>query len=124
MKRRDTLIWTVALIGLALVAPYFLYPLFLMRALCMALFASLAGPVSRVARAHQTVALGMVIMAAGLYLVARLGGGATYAKIEAARALGLPVVMIARPDKPQGHVVASAEQAVAWLHDVASLRGV
>jgi branched-chain amino acid transport system permease protein len=39
MKRRDTLIWTVALIGLALVAPYFLYPLFLMRALCMALFA-------------------------------------------------------------------------------------
>jgi dipeptide/tripeptide permease len=45
----------------------------------MALFASLAGPVSRVARAHQTVALGMVIMAAGLYLVARLGGGATYA---------------------------------------------
>jgi branched-chain amino acid transport system permease protein len=39
MKRRDTLIWTVALTGLALVAPYFLYPLFLMRALCMALFA-------------------------------------------------------------------------------------
>jgi len=39
MKRRDALIWTVALIGLALVAPYFLYPLFLMRALCMALFA-------------------------------------------------------------------------------------
>ncbi len=39
MKRRDTLIWTSALIGLALVAPYFLYPLFLMRALCMALFA-------------------------------------------------------------------------------------
>jgi branched-chain amino acid transport system permease protein len=37
--RRDTLIWTVALIALALVAPYFLYPLFLMRALCLALFA-------------------------------------------------------------------------------------
>jgi precorrin-6A/cobalt-precorrin-6A reductase len=54
------------------------------------------------------------------------GGGATYAKIEAARALGLPVVMVARPDKPRGHVVASAEAAVAWLHDVASrsLRGV
>jgi precorrin-6A/cobalt-precorrin-6A reductase len=54
------------------------------------------------------------------------GGGATYAKIEAARTLGLPVVMVARPDKPRGHVVASAEEAVAWLHDVASrsLRGV
>jgi branched-chain amino acid transport system permease protein len=38
-KRRDTLIWTVALIGLALVAPYFFYPVFLMRALCLALFA-------------------------------------------------------------------------------------
>jgi branched-chain amino acid transport system permease protein len=39
MKRRDALIWTAALIGLALVAPYFLYPVFLMRALCLALFA-------------------------------------------------------------------------------------
>jgi precorrin-6A/cobalt-precorrin-6A reductase len=43
------------------------------------------------------------------------GGSATYPKIEAARALGLPVIMIARPDKPVGHVVASAEAAVAWL---------
>ena len=38
-KSRDALIWTVALIALALVAPYFLYPVFLMRALCLALFA-------------------------------------------------------------------------------------
>ena len=38
-KRRDILLWTVALVGLALVAPYFLYPVFLMRALCLALFA-------------------------------------------------------------------------------------
>jgi precorrin-6A/cobalt-precorrin-6A reductase len=54
------------------------------------------------------------------------GGSATYAKIEAARVLGLPVVMIARPDKPHGHAIASAEEAVAWLHDWASrsLRGV
>ena len=37
--RRDILLWTVALIGLALVAPYFLYPVFLMRAMCLALFA-------------------------------------------------------------------------------------
>ena len=55
------------------------------------------------------------------------GGSATYAKIEAARALDLPVIMIERPDKPAGVVVASATQAVAWLaHDATSrsLRGV
>lgn len=53
------------------------------------------------------------------------GGIATYAKIEAARRLGLPVVMIARPHKPAGHVVASAAAAVDWLDHVRrSLRGV
>lgn len=55
------------------------------------------------------------------------GGSATYAKIEAAREIGLPVVMITRPNKPADHVVASAEEAVAWLaHAPAprSLRGV
>jgi precorrin-6A/cobalt-precorrin-6A reductase len=43
------------------------------------------------------------------------GGMATYAKIEAARDLGLPVIMIARPQKPAGHVVHGAEEAIAWL---------
>jgi precorrin-6A/cobalt-precorrin-6A reductase len=52
------------------------------------------------------------------------GGSATYAKIEAARQLGLPVIMIARPDKPAGHTVASAEEAMAWLAHGRSLRGV
>ena len=54
------------------------------------------------------------------------GGRATYPKIEAARLLGLPVIMIARPAKPSGHIVTSTEAAVAWLdHDGArSLRGV
>lgn len=51
------------------------------------------------------------------------GGTATYAKIEAARALGLPVVMIARPHKPAGHVVHDVEEAIAWLHALAP-RGV
>jgi precorrin-6A/cobalt-precorrin-6A reductase len=51
------------------------------------------------------------------------GGDATYAKIEAARALGLPVVMIARPHKPAGHILTDVEQTVAWLHDLAP-RGV
>ena len=41
---------------------------FVPMALCLALFASLAGPVSRVLKANQTVALGMAVMAVGLYL--------------------------------------------------------
>ena len=55
------------------------------------------------------------------------GGSATYPKLAAARALGLPVIMIERPDKPAGHVVTSPKEAVAWLaHEAAprSLRGV
>ncbi len=51
------------------------------------------------------------------------GGNATYAKIEAARTLALPVVMIARPNKPAGHILTDVEQAVAWLHGLAP-RGV
>ena len=43
------------------------------------------------------------------------GGTATYAKIAAARRLGLPVVMIARPDKPAGHALTDAEDAMRWL---------
>ena len=55
------------------------------------------------------------------------GGSATYPKIEAARALRLPVIMISRPVKPAGHIVRSAEDALAWLaHErpARSLRGV
>jgi precorrin-6A/cobalt-precorrin-6A reductase len=55
------------------------------------------------------------------------GGSATYAKIEAARALGLPVIMIERPAKAVGLVVSSAAEAMARLvHDAGprSLRGV
>lgn len=53
------------------------------------------------------------------------GGAPTYAKIAAARALGLPVVMIARPEKPAGHVVAGPMEAAQWLdHGRRSLRGV
>lgn len=54
------------------------------------------------------------------------GGSATYAKIEAARELELPVIVISRPDKPAGHVLRSPQEAMDWLHDRApdSLRGV
>ena len=43
------------------------------------------------------------------------GGTATYPKIEAARVLGLPVIMITRPVKPAGRIVRTADEAVAWL---------
>jgi precorrin-6A/cobalt-precorrin-6A reductase len=43
------------------------------------------------------------------------GGGATYSKIEAARRLGIPVVMIKRPHKLHGYAVNDAAGAVDWL---------
>ncbi len=42
------------------------------------------------------------------------GGQATYGKIEAARRLGLPVVMIDRPAMPEGLAVRSVDEAAAW----------
>lgn len=43
------------------------------------------------------------------------GGKATYAKLIAARELGLPVVMIQRPPMPEGEQVTDVEQAFVWL---------
>jgi precorrin-6A/cobalt-precorrin-6A reductase len=43
------------------------------------------------------------------------GGKATYAKILAARELGLPVVMIQRPISPAGERVDNVKQAIEWL---------
>jgi precorrin-6A/cobalt-precorrin-6A reductase len=44
------------------------------------------------------------------------GGAATYPKIAAARSLGLPVIVVARPDKPTGvEEVSNAEAALDWL---------
>jgi len=54
---------------------------FVPMALCMAAFAGLASVVSARLGAHRTVALGMAGMAAGLYLVWRLGGGATFGSL-------------------------------------------
>jgi precorrin-6A/cobalt-precorrin-6A reductase len=47
------------------------------------------------------------------------GGDATVSKIEAARALGLPVMMVRRPLIPPRPTVATAEDAMVWLaqHD-------
>ncbi|OUL36463.1 cobalt-precorrin-6A reductase [Nostoc sp. T09] len=45
------------------------------------------------------------------------GGDATYAKIIAARELGVKVVMVNRPATPPGEQVSNVEDAVAWLLD-------
>jgi precorrin-6A/cobalt-precorrin-6A reductase len=53
------------------------------------------------------------------WLVARNSGGTgARAKIDAARELNLPVVMIARPELPARPSVASVKEVLAWLgHD-------
>lgn len=51
------------------------------------------------------------------------GGGAARAKLDAARALGLPVIMVARPEMPQRNVVTRVAAVLAWL-DHAENRGV
>jgi precorrin-6A/cobalt-precorrin-6A reductase len=43
------------------------------------------------------------------------GGAATYAKIEAARNLGLPIVMVQRPAKPDVEQTTRLETALAWI---------
>ena len=55
-------------------------------------------------RRHEVAAL----------LIQASGGELTYAKIEAARALRLPVVMLTRPQPPAG-ACGSAPEALAWL---------
>jgi len=53
------------------------------------------------------------------------GGGATAGKLAAARKLGLPVVMLARPPLPQTDTVSSVGEVMTWLEQrhVASPRG-
>jgi precorrin-6A/cobalt-precorrin-6A reductase len=48
------------------------------------------------------------------------GGDATYPKLAAARALGLPVIMVRRPPAPPGAVVDSVAAVLAWLDHPAS----
>ena len=43
------------------------------------------------------------------------GGPATYGKIAAARALGLPVIMLRRPALPPVPAVETVDEAIAWL---------
>lgn len=50
----------------------------------------------------------------GLIISRNSGGTISHAKIEAARALGLPVMMISRPSVAARNVVASPEDAIAF----------
>lgn len=43
------------------------------------------------------------------------GGSATYGKIAAARRLGLPVILLRRPEMAEIETVATAEEALAWI---------
>ena len=51
----------------------------------------------------------------GALVTKNSGGAATHAKLAAARALALPVVMIARPPALPGPAVESVEAALAWV---------
>lgn len=55
-------------------------------------------------------------------LVTKQSGGATEAKLAAAREVGAAVVMIRRPRKPDGERVASVAEAMAWLADMRGRR--
>ena len=46
------------------------------------------------------------------------GGDATYAKIAAARALTLPVIMIARPALPEADTVSDVDSALNWVRSI------
>ncbi|MDJ0511841.1 MAG: cobalt-precorrin-6A reductase [Methyloceanibacter sp.] len=55
------------------------------------------------------------------------GGDASYGKIAAARALGLPVIMIRRPELPGAPSVGTVDEALAWCDHaltVTAVRGV
>jgi precorrin-6A/cobalt-precorrin-6A reductase len=52
------------------------------------------------------------------------GGVAVEGKVAAARALGIAVIMVARPDPPAAPTVPDAAGALHWLHAQAALRGV
>ena len=43
------------------------------------------------------------------------GGRATYAKIEAARALGIEVVIVRRPPAPEAEALHDLDSVVAWI---------
>lgn len=52
-----------------------------------------------------------------LVVAKNAGGSGASAKLGAARALGLPVIMVDRPALPDRHAVGTVAEVMAWLHD-------
>ena len=50
-----------------------------------------------------------------LVIAKNSGGAATHGKIVAARELGLPVMLLRRPELPRAETVESVEAAAAWV---------
>lgn len=50
------------------------------------------------------------------------GGPATYGKIAAARAVGIPIVMVARPTAAEGGATHSVDAALRWIAGTVGLR--
>lgn len=57
----------------------------------------------------------MLARGISLLVTKNAGGEATYAKVEAARRLNLPVIMIARPKKPPALTVSSSEEMLSLI---------
>lgn len=60
----------------------------------------------------------MQILGIDLMVTKNAGGDATYAKIEAARTLGIEVIMIDRPALPPGEAVASVDEATERVLEI------
>ena len=52
-------------------------------------------------------------------VVKNAGGAASFSKLAAARQLGIPVVMVARPEPSGDNIVQTVDQAVAWIRALA-----
>ncbi|MEM9105090.1 MAG: precorrin-6A/cobalt-precorrin-6A reductase, partial [Pseudomonadota bacterium] len=51
----------------------------------------------------------------GLIVFRNSGGAGSYAKIAAARRLSLPVIMIERPDAPEGQIFATVDALMGTI---------
>jgi precorrin-6A/cobalt-precorrin-6A reductase len=56
------------------------------------------------------------------HLVSKNAGGLGRAKLDAAAALGIPVLMAARPAPPPGPLAATVDDAVAWVTETVANR--
>jgi precorrin-6A/cobalt-precorrin-6A reductase len=64
----------------------------------------------------------MLALGIDVVVARNAGGTATRAKLDAARSLGLPVVLIRRPAPPPGPLVEDVEAVLAWLDQLPASR--